>query len=133
MTPLPDAIGPEYVTYADLLALRDKHDKKPRGFVYFMAQGNLDGEIHIKIGWTQDMRTRFKVFLRESFGSWPVLIIRGSRSVEKLAHRLFKKQRERGEWFRLEGDLHWMLHDFGGKNWEPEAWDQLIECWLLAT
>lgn len=124
------------MTYAELIALRDKHDKRPNGFVYFVANGILEGDVFIKIGWTHDMAVRFKVFLRESYAPVPVLIIRASRNIERLLHKRFAEQRYRGEWFRLEGDLHSLMHDFGTVRkfpWEPEAMKQLIECWLLAT
>lgn len=76
--------------------------------VYFIGCG--DGNPFVKIGQTRDLHKRVAA-LR---GANPLeitvlLVMRGSTTEERLLHAAFSEYRERGEWFRNEGELAELL------------------------
>lgn len=61
---------------------------------------------HVKIGTTRDVPTRMRSLQTANPGKVELLAtLSGDASVEARLHRRFAAQAERGEWFRLEGEL----------------------------
>lgn len=67
-----------------------------QGFVYFLRFHE-----RVKIGFTTDIRGRFKAIPHDEVLGW----VPGTRLDERRCHEAFAHLRETGEWFRAEPDL----------------------------
>lgn len=75
--------------------------------VYFITAFHERSLVQVKIGYSKDPDARLRDLQTGSalklklWGTVPCRSAEHARQVEKLAHRLFHKQRRRGEWFHL--------------------------------
>jgi hypothetical protein len=81
--------------------------ERSRGFIYFIQAGN-DGPI--KIGWSEDVRSRLKQL--KTANALPLKLlgsIEGTQEVEQFCHKLFSHLLVDGEWFNPDTSLLEMI------------------------
>ena len=88
--------------------------KNTEGFVYFILSEETG---LVKIGVTTDLRRRVRALQTAS----PVELklmgkIIGNRWREERFHLVFREYRERGEWFRYEGEVRDFVEGLAKKN-----------------
>ena len=75
----------------------------PKGAVYFIRNGARD---RVKIGFSEGHEGRFRALQSASSDVLTLLgTVPGTMKTERRIHRKFAEYRERGEWFRVEGEL----------------------------
>lgn len=86
--------------------------------VYFIQAGepDADGRALVKIGFTTDVEQRVKQLQTASPLSLKLLEVTiGTQAVEAFLHRVLRRHRIRGEWFRIHADdISYAL----GRMWE---------------
>ncbi|MBD7992813.1 GIY-YIG nuclease family protein [Ochrobactrum sp. Sa2BUA5] len=76
-------------------------DKGSVGYVYFLRSGDT-----VKIGFSRSVPKRVKSLSAATPHETEVLkVIPGTNQTERYFHTHFRAYRQKGEWFRLEGDL----------------------------
>lgn len=75
------------------------------GYVYFVRSSSL-----VKIGFSTNVLNRIiDLQVGNPIDATLVAAIPGSEDTEKYFHHMFKHHREKGEWFRVEGELEQFL------------------------
>lgn len=89
--------------------------------VYFAAARRGAGDVLVKIGFARDVVARLRRLQTGSAG--PLVLVawrEGGAAVEREEHERWAAYRERGEWFRLEGELHAHLERLRRRLLPPE-------------
>lgn len=112
---------------ADKLAAQREHDDRVKlratikplphivefpaapSYVYF-----IQGAKHVKIGFATDPLKRFGELQVSHFEQLRlVAVVPGDRDLEKRLHAHFRDQAVRGEWFRLDSSVQWVIGKLG--------------------
>jgi hypothetical protein len=131
-----DESSPEFAALYDRLLAQYAEIRKPVGrpraaaiigtgletpigaHVYFLRDGD-----RVKIGHASSLKQRISKLQVGSARPLTLIgVVPGSREIERFIHWQFRKHRERGEWFRIEGALaQFLAENFARDNADAES------------